>query len=173
MMTFGRAPFGAKSGSSRPDTRDASVIRRSVVAAATALSLFVISGVSYADDPSDDATTPAATSQPATEGTAEPTADPAEAPVLLWEARDGDDNLLEGLTFQVQGPRDDSAPDDGEWKKASASTVEDNTGQADYDGLDDDPAPGAFRVAYLDDQIGVLGGCPYGSCQAAAAGFAW
>lgn len=139
--------------SSRPDGRGARGARGAVVAFATALSLFLITGLSYADDTSD-ATTPA----PPLAGL------PADGtPRVAWEARDDNDKPVAGLTFEVQGPRDESAPDDGgRWTEDGVKvTVEDNTGQAEYDGLDADPAPGVFVVAQLGDDLAVAEAATY------------
>jgi hypothetical protein len=190
MMTFGGAPFGAKSGSVRPDGPSVSRIRRAVVASTAALALFLSLGTSipsgtsaFADD--SDVVTPAQTQpteddqstadakkddasvdDPAIE---EQSAEPAEEaetkavqmPRLVWEARDKDDKLFEGVTFELQGPRDDAKSGDDQWKEASKVTVEDNAGQRGYDGLDDDPTPGAFLVAQLDDDTAIDDGATY------------
>ena len=74
MMTFGGVPFEAKRGSLRPDGPSGSGIRSAFIAA-TALSLFVVSGFSYADDRADDAGNAATAGRPAAAATEWPEID--------------------------------------------------------------------------------------------------
>lgn len=67
----------------------------------------------------------------------------AAAPVLRWQAIDAAQQPVTGATFEVQ--RADARDGD------IVASVVDNTGQADYTGLDRDPAPGVFSLGELRD----------------------
>lgn len=75
------------------------------------------------------------------------------APRLAWTARGEDKSLLKGLSFELQGPRGEELSEgDNRWEDAPAVRVVDNTGQRDYEGLDEDPEPGLFLVTHLYDE---------------------
>ncbi|MBK0417744.1 VWA domain-containing protein [Leucobacter sp. CSA1] len=77
-----------------------------------------------------------------------------EPPYLRWRATDAASASVAGATFDLQGPRNDGATDDGEdgqWLDALGMAVADNTGEAGYAGADLDPAPGVFLVKQLVD----------------------
>lgn len=67
----------------------------------------------------------------------------AAAPALRWQAVDAAQQPVTGATFEVQ--RADARDGD------IVASVTDNTGQADYSGLDRDPAPGVFSLGELRD----------------------
>lgn len=138
-MNFGGETSATRRGRARARTRDGARFRSAGVAAITALTLFISLGATY----SGGASSAFADDSDALKG----------APHLVWEARGEDKKLLEGLAFELQGPRDDDKPKgDGQWKDAPAVRVVDNIGQRDYEGLDEDPEPGLFLVKRLFDK---------------------
>lgn len=96
--------------------------------------------------------------QPAEDAATQPeqmTADSVETPALRWRTVDADGAVVAGVTVTLQGPRDAAIEDlggDEQWTDAAATTVADNTGAADYTGLDLDPALGIFRIEQFADE---------------------
>lgn len=82
-------------------------------------------------------------------------AESVETPSLRWRTIDAAGAVVAGATVALQGPRDVAIEDlggDEQWADAAATAVADNTGAADYAGLDLDPAPGIFRIEQFADE---------------------
>lgn len=89
-------------------------------------------------------------SQPAPEPEA------AGIPALRWRTIDADGAVVTDAIVMLEGPRgvaNETLGDQEKWPGAPATTVTDNTGAADYAGLDLDPEPGVFRIeAFVDEE---------------------
>lgn len=79
----------------------------------------------------------------------------AEIPALRWQTVDSTGTLVSATTVTLEGPRNAEVEDlggDEQWTDAPTTAVADNTGAADYTGLDLDPAPGVFRIEQFADE---------------------
>lgn len=81
-----------------------------------------------------------------------------EPPYLRWHVTDEAGEVVPGATFTLQGPRDPSMTGDEAdvasdlpWLDGLLASVTDNSGDAEYVGLDLDPEPGAILVKQLID----------------------
>ncbi len=76
----------------------------------------------------------------------------AEVASLRWTVTAADGSNPADTTFMIQGPSDADVKNDDLWTAAFTSLVVDNTGEADYKGLDENPKPGEFEVPKLESE---------------------